>query len=192
LLLGTALLLACGPDAGGGAASGSAKPAGSAAAPAKSGAAASAKPSAAASAEAPKVEMVEKDLSKVEAFKGWVAKGPADADVMEDLGGVRIVTKKVRGPGSFDLAFKAGKPNFKEMKDGHKKGAEIAKTTITYSVDTADALEWTSATESSKMYAFSIVMKVDGKDFTCYTVSPRETEAEANELKEACKTLAKK
>ena len=128
------LLGACGSDAGGGAGSGSAKASGSAAAktsaaPAKSAAATA---TASAVADAPKAEMVEKELDKVAAFKGWVAKGPADADVMEDLGGVRIATKKVMGPGSFDLAFKLGKGDFKPFKDGLVKGAEITKSKITF------------------------------------------------------------
>ena len=49
-------------------------------------------------AEAAPAALVEIDLSPAgAAFKGWVAKGPADAKVMEDLGGARIATKKVAG-----------------------------------------------------------------------------------------------
>ncbi len=194
----SALALACGSsDNAAPAASGSAKAADGAksAAPmaAKSATpAASATPSAAPAPEA-KVELTDKDLSKAgAAFKGWSAKGPADADVMEDLGGARIVTKKVSGPGSFDLAFKLSKVNLKELKTNLQKGAEAAKAKITFTTDSADALEWTNEIGSTKDYSFSIVMKAGGKDVTCYTVTPRESEADVNALKEACKSLAKK
>jgi hypothetical protein len=170
-----------------------AKSAGPSAAKSAAPAASSAAPAASApAADAPKVEMEDKDLGKVAALKGWTAKGPKDADVMEDLGGARIVTKKVSGPGSFDLAFKIGKTNLKELKTNLQKGAEAAKAKITFTVDTADALEWTNEIGSTKDYSFSIISKVGGKDVTCYTVTPRESEADVNALKEACKTLAKK
>ena len=188
------LLGACGSDAGGGAGSGSAKASGSAAAktsaaPAKSAAATA---TASAVADAPKAEMVEKELDKVAAFKGWVAKGPADADVMEDLGGVRIATKKVMGPGSFDLAFKLGKGDFKPFKDGLVKGAEITKSKITFISDTPESLEWTSEAGTSKTYSFRLSLKAGKDEYTCYTVSPRESEAEYKAHKEACSTLMKK
>lgn len=160
-------------------------------APAKSGAATAAASATAAPAE--KMELVEKDLSKAgDKFKGWVAKGPADADVMEDLGGARILTKKVSGPGSFDLAFRMDKPNIKDLKDGATKGAELGKAKLEFLTDTADALEWTVDANGKKMYFFHIGMGVEGKDVTCYLVSPRDSEADYKTHKEACSSLAKK
>lgn len=143
--------------------------------------------------DAPKVELVDKDLSTAGAvWKGWVMKAPADADVMGDLSGVRIVTKKAIGPGSFDLAFKLGKQNLKELKTNLEKGAAAAKTTVTFTVDTPEALEWTITAGSAKTYDFSLIQKTGGKDVTCYTVTARESEAEIAALKEACKRLEKK
>ena len=143
--------------------------------------------------EAPKAELVDKDLSKAgAAFKGWSAKGPADSDVMEDMSGVRIATKKVVGPGSFDLGFMMGKKNLKELKTNTQKGADAGKVKVTFTVDTPEALEWTSEIGTVKNFHFAIIQKSSGKDVTCYTVTPRDTEADVNALKEACKTLVKK
>lgn len=198
LSLAALLLASFAAGCGGGegsAPAGSGKPSASAAAkssgaPAAKSGAASAAPSAAAPE---KVELVEKDLSKAgDKFKGWVAKGPADAEVMEDLGGARIVTKKVSGPGSFDLAFRMDKPNIKDLKDGATKGAELGKAKLEFLTDTAEALEWTVDANGKKMYFFHIGMKVEGKDVTCYLVSPRDSEADYKMHKEACSSLAKK
>ncbi|MBL9021556.1 MAG: hypothetical protein JNL21_05125 [Myxococcales bacterium] len=193
------LAIACGGE--GSAPAGSSKPASSAAAKssgapaAKSAAPSAAAASAAPSADAPaeKMELVEKDLSKAgDKFKGWVAKGPADAEVMEDLGGARIATKKVMGPGSFDLAFRMDKPKVKDLKEGATKGAEIGKGKLEWITDSADALEWSVEANGKKMYFFHIGMKVEGKDVTCYLVSPRDSEADYKLHKEACQSLAKK
>ena len=194
-------LLGCG-DSAGGAASGSAaattKPAmTSSAKPMMStkpmaSSMASAAPSASAAADPAKMEMVEHDLDKVAAFKGWVAKGPADADVSEDLGGVRIVTKKVSGPGSFDLAWALKKNDLKAKKTAVQKGADTAKSKVTFTTDSAEELAWTNEVGSTKSYDFEYIFKAEGKDVTCYTVTPRETEAEIAVLKDACKSLAKK
>jgi hypothetical protein len=187
------LAIACGGGEGS-APAGSSKPASSAAAKSSGAPAAkSAAPAASAEAPAEKMELVEKDLSKAgDKFKGWVAKGPADAEVMEDLGGARIATKKVMGPGSFDLAFRMDKPNVKDLKDGATKGAELGKGKLEWITDSADALEWSVEANGKKMYFFHIGMKVEGKDVTCYLVSPRDSEADYKLHKEACQSLAKK
>jgi len=155
-----------------------------------------AKPTATASAVATAeaaVELVEKDLSTAgAAFKGWVAKGPADATVMEDLGGARIATKKVSGPGSFDLAFKMGKQDLKKRKADLEKGAATAKSKITFTTDTAEALVWTTEIGTTKSYDFIVVQKSSDKDVTCYTVTSRDSEADLKALQDACKTLEKK
>lgn len=147
-------------------------------------------------AEPPKAEppkLVDKDLSPAgEKWAGWTAKGPEDATVMEDLGGARIATPKVRGPGSFDVAFRQERVNFADRKKGIQEGAEMAKSTVTFSVDTPDALEWSSTIGSSTMYQFVIVRKVGDVEVTCYTVSPRESADEIAVLKQSCESLAKK
>jgi len=139
------------------------------------------------------VELVEKDLSAAgAAFKGWVAKGPADATVMEDMGGARIATKKVSGPGSFDLAFKMGKQDLKKHKADLEKGAKTAKSTVTFTTETADTLVWTTDVGGTKSYDFMLLQKASDKDVTCYTVTSRESEADLKALQDACKTLEKK
>ena len=141
-----------------------------------------------------KPALEEKDLSPAgEAFKGWFAKGPKDATVMGDLGGVRIATKIVRGPDSFDLAWAFKKPDFKEMKDNLAKGDEIAKSKTTYTVDTPDALEWTTEYEHGKSLNFSINFAVSGQDVNCYTMPGGVKNPERLAfLKETCKSIVKK
>jgi hypothetical protein len=154
---------------------------------------ADAKPADAPKPEAEKLTLVDVDLTPAGAsWAGWTAKGPADASVMEDLGGARIATKKVRGPGSFDIAFKQGKIDLKERKDQIMKGAEMAKSTVTFTVDTPEALEWTSAFDTSKSFEFVQLRKVGDVEVACYTVSPRPNAEEIATLKESCASLAKK
>ncbi len=143
--------------------------------------------------EAVKLTLVDVDLSPAGAtWAGWTAKGPADAKVMEDLGGARIATPKVRGPGSFDIAFKQGPLDLKERKEQIMKGAEMAKSTVTFTVDTAESLEWTTAFDTSKSFEFVQLRKVGDVDVACYTVSSRPDAAEIATLKESCASLAKK
>lgn len=147
-------------------------------------------------AEPPKAEppkLVDKDLSPAgAAWAGWTAKGPEDATVMEDLGGARIATKKVRGPGSFDVAFRQERVNFADRKKGIQEGAAMANSTITFIADTPDALEWSSKIGDSTMYNFVIVRKVGDVEVSCYTVSPRESAEDLGVLKQSCESLAKK
>ncbi|MBU1069547.1 hypothetical protein KJ975_08270 [Myxococcota bacterium] len=141
-----------------------------------------------------KPDLEEKDLSSAgEAFKGWFAKGPKEADVMGDLGGVRIATKKVRGPNSFDLAWAFKKPDFTEMKANIAKGDEVGKSKTTYTVDTAEALEWTTEYEHGKSMHFSITFEVSGQVVNCYTMPMGVKNAERFAfLKETCKSIVKK
>lgn len=149
------------------------------------------KPAEAAKAEP--VKLVDKDLAPAgEKWAGWSAKGPEDASVMEDLGGARIASKKVRGPGSFDVAFRQERQNFEDRKKGIQEGAAMAKSTVTFTVDTPDAIEWNSKIGDSTMYHFAIVRKVGDVEVTCYTVSPRESAEDIAPLKQSCESLAKK
>ncbi len=111
---------------------------------------------------------------------------------MEDLGGARIASKKVRGPGSFDVAFRQERQNFEDRKKGIQEGAAMAKSTVTFTVDTPDAIEWNSKIGDSTMYHFAIVRKVGDVEVTCYTVSPRESAEDIAPLKQSCESLAKK
>nr|HEX4317132.1 hypothetical protein [Kofleriaceae bacterium] len=140
----------------------------------------------------PPPALVDKDLSPAgKDFAGWTAKGPADAKVVEDLGGARIVTQKVTG---FDLAFKlgAGIDDLKDFKAQQQKAATTYNLKIAYTTDTPDALVWTTGDGSSKSYDFRIHAKVSGKDVTCYTVTPRDSEDALKFLQAQCATIAKK
>jgi hypothetical protein len=141
-----------------------------------------------------KPALEEKDLSSTgEAFKGWFAKGPKDAKVMGDLGGVRIATPKVMGPGAFDLAWALKKADLKELKEGITKGSEIAKSKVTFTVDTPEALEWTSEAGTSKSMHFSMSFQVSGQDVSCYSMPMGFRSAEELAfMKETCKSLVKK
>jgi hypothetical protein len=148
---------------------------------------------AAPAADAPKLTLVDVDLTPAGAtWAGWTAKGPADAKVMEDLGGARIATPKVRGPGSFDIAFKQGTIDLKERKEQIAKGAEMAKSTVTFTVDTPEALEWTQAFDTTKTFEFVQLRKVGDVAVACYSVSSRPNADEIATLKESCASLAKK
>jgi hypothetical protein len=156
--------------------------------------AAAATATATATAEAAPAALVEIDLSPAgAAFKGWVAKGPADAKVMEDLGGARIATPKVAGPGTFDLGFKLGKEDLKKYKADFEKGAKAGgNTKLTFTTDTADMIAWTSEVAGTKTYDFRMIQKSSGKDVTCYTVTPRDNEADLKTVHDACASLEKK
>jgi len=142
-----------------------------------------------------KPELEEKDLSEKggEPFKGWYAQGPKEASVMQDMSGVRIASKFGNRPDSFDLAWTMEKPDLKEMKANLTKGAEMAKGKLTFTVDTAEALEWTSEFGTSKSHHFSITFQVSGQDVNCYTLPSGEKNPEKFAfLKETCKTIVKK
>jgi len=85
------------------------------------------------------------------------------------------------------------KPDLKTMKENLTKGAELAKSKLTFTVDTADALEWTSEHGASSSHHFSITFQVAGQDVTCYTLPMGEKAPEKVAfLKETCKTIVKK
>lgn len=141
----------------------------------------------------PKLELVTKDLSAAGAkWKGWTAKGPADAKVDEDLGGARIVTEYVSGPKSFDLAFRFGKENLAKRKGQLKSGAAENKTQIAFLGSSPTLLEWKEGSSDSESYSFELLEKVGGHDITCYTVTPRDSHAELTLLEHDCASLKKK
>lgn len=180
--MGVALAVGCGGDsksAGGGEKKAEAGKTGEAAKPAE---------------KAPEpLVLVDKDLAPAgEKWAGWSAKGPESATVMEDLGGARIATPKVRGPGAFDVAFKQERIDFATRKKSIQEGADMAKSTVTFTVDTPDALEWSSKMGDRTSYQFVLVRKVGDVEVSCYTVTPRESEAEIADLKKSCESIAKK
>ena len=98
------------------------------------------------------VELVDHDLSSADPkWAGWSAKGPADAKVMADgVAGARLAAKGPslldRKPGSdegFDIAFAWGKDDLASLKSNLKKGADDSKSTLTFTKDEADRLEYT-------------------------------------------------
>ena len=206
LLAGGALALIGGCDAassGAGSAS-----AGGSGAPAKSAPAATsatAKASAAATTpEAPKVELIDHDLSSADPkWAGWTVKGPSDAKVMKDgVNGARVAAKgpsimdrKPGGDEGFDIAFAWGKEDLKKHAELVKKGADTAKSTFTVLKDEGGVLEYTLKGESGNTtYNFMVHLNVEKTDVTCKNgnMMGAGNEAEHKRLIEACKTLAKK
>lgn len=175
----------------------------------------SAKPATTAAAKAPDTtmpsakpaEMVEFDLSSADPkWKGWVAKGPADAKVMADgVAGARIAGKgpnildqKKGGDNGFDVAFAWGKDDLKSLRTNLQKGADNPigdmKVKLTFTKEEPGMLEWTSEVGDSKTYNFVMHMNVEKTDITCknnYMVGAGNEDEHKRHM-EACKTLAKK
>jgi hypothetical protein len=207
--LGLAGLVACSNEGGGAtpAASTSAK----AASPATTAAAtATATAPAKATATANPVQaaaLVDFDLSTADPkWKGWTAKGPADAKVLADgVQGARIAAKgpsildqKKGGDNGFDLAFAWGKDDLKALRKNIQKGADSpvgnVKVKLTFTRDEPDTLEWTTEVGDSKTYSFEMHIKVGKADITCknnYMVGSGNPD-EHKRVMDACKTLNKK
>lgn len=197
-------LAACGNDSGGGTtgapATGKATTAAATAAPP---ATATAAPKPAAKA----VDMIDIDLSTADAkWKGWTAKGPADAKVLADgVQGARIAAKGPSildhtkgGDNGFDMAFAWGKDDFKSLRKNLQKGADNpignTKMKLTFTKDEPDLLEWTTEVGDTKTYNFEMHMKVEKADVTCknnYMIGSGNAD-EHKRVMDACKTLAKK
>lgn len=167
--------------------------------------AATAAKTAAPTATAKPVEMIDFDLGeKEEKWKGWTAKGPSDAKMLQDgVNGVRIaakgggIMKKEGEDEGFDMAFGWGKKNLKELKANIEKGAAASegKSVLTFMTDTPELLEWKSVYDGkSTHYNFVMNFSVEKTDVFCknnYMVGSGN-EAEHKRVMEACKTLAKK
>jgi hypothetical protein len=176
------------PDASSGGAA-SAAPSGSAASAPATTAAKPADPAAAVG------EMVEIDLSSADpVWKGWVAKGPKDAKVLADgVHGARIAAN---GMNAFDVAFAPAKTSLKDVKSGAEAAMKGSggKLTVTFTVDTADKLEWKSDGYGTTTYNFVWNYKASGKDVSCLTNAAMgaNSEAQLKQFKDACGTLTKK
>ncbi len=199
-----ALMIGCGGEG-----SGSAPASGAPATSGKPTAAAMTATAAAKPAEpaAKPVDMVEFDLSTADPkWKGWTAKGPADAKVMADgVNGARIAGKGPnildQKPGvdqGFDVAFAWGKDDLKELKKNLQKGADSPigdiKVKITWTKEEPGLLEWTTEVGDMKSYNFVMHMKVEKADITCknnYMIGAGN-EAQHKRFMDTCKTLAKK
>lgn len=202
-----ALVIGCGGEGSGSAPAGSGAPAASgkptAAATTTAAATATAKPA----EPAKTVEMTEFDLSTADAkWKGWVAKGPSDAKVMQDgvqgarvaANGPNILDRKPGGDNGYDIAFAWGKDDLKELKKNLQKGADNpiggAKMKLTFTKDEPDMLEYTTEVGETKSYNFVMHMKVEKADVTCKNgnMMGAGNEAEHKRLMDGCKTLMKK
>lgn len=145
-------------------------------------------------AAAPAAAMVEIDLSTADpAWKGWVVQGPKEAKVLAD--GVKGARVAANGMDAFDLAFAQGKTVMKEVKSGVEAGVKGSggSLKVTYTVDTADKLEWTTEVAGTKSYNFVWALKASGTDVSCRTnAAMGASEALVAQLKTACGTLKKK
>jgi hypothetical protein len=144
---------------------------------------------------APVIEMVEHDLSSADPeWAGWVAKGPKEAKVMQDgVKGARIAAGRAAG---FDLAFAPKKQDLATIKKNLEIGAEKSegKLKLTFTTDTADALEWTADGYGAVKFNFIRNMTVGDREIACknnYMIGIDGEESLARH-KEACDSLAKK
>lgn len=123
------------------------------------------------------------------AWKGLTIKGPADTKVTDNgAGGVGIVM------GNFGFEVNPTE-DLKLRKDGIKSGLEFSKGTVTYQVDTADELAYTTETPNAdgakiKGYGFAMATTVAGKKLYCNAMLDDEKQIAA--AKTACKSIAKK
>ena len=123
------------------------------------------------------------------AWKGYTIRGPADAKVTDNgAGGVGITM------GSFGFEINPTE-DLKLRKDGIKSGLEFSKGTVTYQVDTADEIAYTTETPNAdgakiKGYGFATSVSVAGKKLYCNAML--DDEAQVAAAKAACKSLAKK
>ncbi len=161
-----------------------------------SAAPAAAKPAPTESKPAPAaVEIVDYDLTSADPeWAGWTAKAPKGAQIMAD--GVKGARIAGNGRDGFDLNFDPKHKDLKELKKNLETGAAASKgeMKITFTKDTADALEWTSVGYGATTYSFVHLMKVGGRDVSCgnnFMVGIRD-EALLKQHVDACKSLAKK
>jgi predicted small lipoprotein YifL len=123
------------------------------------------------------------------AWKGLTLKGPADSKVTDNgAGGVGVVM------GNFAFEINPTE-DLKLRKDGIKSGLEFSKGTVTYQVDTADEIAYTTETPNAdgakiKGYGFAMAVTVAGKKLYCNAMLDDEGQVAA--AKTACKSLAKK
>jgi hypothetical protein len=131
------------------------------------------------------------DLSPAgDAFKGLTVRGPASAKVESDgAGGAQIVIRAHR------LAITPGKLPLADIKAGAKLGAEAVEGKITFTTDTADALEFVTELKDidgklAKVMGFALHVSVDGKQYGC-SVLDIAAEDDLPRAKEVCTSLAK-
>ncbi len=143
-----------------------------------------------------KVELVDVDLSSGgAAWKGYTIKAPKGSKVMEDMSNIRVagkgcpITEKCA---YFDLILSQTKPDLKATKKLHSDGAAQFKDKLTFTEDTATALEWTREGDMGKTRNFEHVVKVGTKELGCHPLGGVITESDLTGMKDACKTLAKK
>jgi hypothetical protein len=150
-----------------------------------------------AAAEAPaekEVELVDTDLSTADpVWKGWTAKGPKDAKVMQDgVKGARIAQSGMDG---LDVIFDQKKQDLKLLKKNLEIGAKNSngETKHTFSKEEADELAWTTESYGSKSFNFQRNTKVAGKDVTCggNPMMGFRSEAQVETARKICDSLAK-
>ncbi len=131
----------------------------------------------------------ELDLSAAgEGWKGFTIKAPAGATATSDGTDGVIVNLE-------SLAFQISTQNdVKMLKDGMKAGMEQSKGKVTFTVDKADELAYTTEQDMGgniiKGYGFQLVLSPGGKKVMCG--ANVDSEAQVATIKAICNSLTKK
>lgn len=138
---------------------------------------------------APAAAGAELDLSAAgEGWKGFTIKAPAGATATSDGTDGVIVNLE-------SLAFQISTQNdVKMLKDGMKAGMEQSKGKVTFTVDKADELAYTTEQDMGgniiKGYGFQLVLSPGGKKVMCG--ANVDSEAQVATIKAICNSLTKK
>jgi hypothetical protein len=138
---------------------------------------------------APAAAGAELDLSPAgEGWKGFTIKAPAGATATSDGTDGVIVNLE-------SLAFQIStQTDVKMLKDGMKAGMEQSKGKVTFTVDKADELAYTTEQDMGgniiKGYGFQLVLSPGGKKVMCG--ANVDSEAQVATIKAICNSLTKK
>jgi hypothetical protein len=123
-------------------------------------------------------------------WAGFTVKAPEGTTIADNgAGGAVVMTKDFQ----FDLSTEPF--DAKLRKEGLQFGVEASKGKITYAVDKADELAWTSERPNAdgapmKSFGFAMVVSAGDKKVTCF--APLDTEEQVKAAREICTSLSKK
>lgn len=125
------------------------------------------------------------------AWAGFTVKAPADTKIADNgAGGAVIMAKDFQ----FDLSTEPF--DAKLTKDGLQFGLELSKGKVTYTVDKADELAWTTERPNAdgapmKFFGFALGVSAGDKKASC-SASLFDSEEQVKVAREVCASLTKK
>lgn len=139
----------------------------------------------------PLLPLVVHDLSPAgPTWKGWSAKAPQDAKATPGSPGEAVL--KAESPAAFAIWFNQGATDLEAVKAGALSGNNLLGVAITPLVDTPDKFEWMMESGGAKRWFLSWIRKVGGVVVRCTTIAGVGSQAELDQLKVGCASLAKK